>query len=187
MLSFGFGLLIGGVDWGWMHKSASNEVAFWSMLGGWLSGVATLFAVIVSLVLAFQASQNNTEQIAINVDPIKDNSGLTAINFKNLRSITTPLLKIYLHLDGAKDNAEINHLKYCGDKFPWTFQQLGESYRFEFYIDSLANFRHVYEKISSSGYPTFKKGHYIIETAMKRYKVSLPKDHLKRLKELYGN
>lgn len=184
-LSFVIGYLLGAVNFSWMSKGHENEVAFMSMVGGWVSGLATLLAVIVSLLLAYQASQNSTENIEVIADPTIDSDGLTAINIKNLRNITTPLKEIYLSFDGIKYEKEISSLKHKGDFFPWTFQQLGESYTFEFYIDNSFRFQQVYREFASRGNPTFKKGYYIIETAMKRYKAKIPDEHLKRMQSFY--
>lgn len=185
-LSFVVGLFVGGVDWGWRLEGHTSEVAFWSMIGGWLSGVATLFAVIVSLWMAYQASQNNVEKILITVEPLRSESvngtkDYSVIKVKNLKPLDAPLMNIFIQIDSMALTLE--HVNLGIQNLPYTLHFQGEEWQFETKIGLSIGWRSIFQLLSYSKQPiSFKKGYFIIETAMKQHRVKIPKEILYEIK-----
>lgn len=189
-LSFIIGIFVGGVEWGWRLSGHSSEVAFWSMLGGWLSGFATLFAVIVSLWMAYQASQNNVEKIHISVDPLKKQHGMGAevfsvIKIKNLKPIDTPLMKLMIEIDGASADIRVAGLQLIN--LPHTLHQQGELWHFETNLIPSVGWMSIFETLSLERPPKFKKCYFIVETAMSKHRVKITKELVTKLIELETN
>ncbi|ENZ5474754.1 MULTISPECIES: hypothetical protein [Enterobacter cloacae complex] len=184
-LSFVIGLFVGGVEWEWRLSGHSSEVAFWSMLGGWLSGFATLFAVIVSLWMAYQASQNNVEKIHISVDPLRKQYGMgdavfSVIKIKNLKPIDTPLMKLMIQIDGV--TADLAPAGLQNIKLPYTLHQQGESWQFETNITpSSMGWTSIFQTLSVGRQLRFRKCYFIVETAMRQHRVKIPNEILIRL------
>lgn len=183
-LSFVVGLFVGGVDWGWRLTGHASEVAFWSMIGGWLSGVATLFAVIVSLWMAYQASQNNVEKILISVDPLSNQYGFgdavfSVIKIKNLKPIDTPLIKLIIQIDGM--TADLAPAGSQDIRLPYVLHQQGESWQFETNLTPSIGWTSIFEKLSQGQQLRFRKCYFIVETAMRQHRVKIPNEILIRL------
>ncbi|EHN8842025.1 hypothetical protein [Enterobacter hormaechei] len=186
-LSFVIGLFVGGVDWGWRLTGHASEVAFWSMIGGWLSGVATLFAVIVSLWMAYQASQNNAEKILISVEPLTKQFGMgdsvfSVIKVKNLKPIDTPIMKLMMQIDGVSADLTIAGLQR--EVLPYTLHQQGELWQFETNLTTSLGWTSIFETLSHEHPPKFKKCYFIVETAMRQHRVKIPNELKSKLIEL---
>ncbi|ENQ3208114.1 hypothetical protein ACEOXE_000850 [Enterobacter hormaechei] len=193
---FVLGLLVGGVDFSLMKEGHGSEVAFWSMLGGWVSGIATVAAVIVSLYLAYQASQAGVEKLEISFDHIFQTlSGkrskklgpddLVNIKVKNMRSVTAAILNIYMEIEGVNDRIRISNLKQNGLPIPYTLHHIGERWEFAFSISTSNRLDITLLNLKSEGEPTFRKGSFVIETAMNQYTLKMQPDLLALLKERY--
>ncbi|MHA5030149.1 hypothetical protein ACX2C7_06845 [Enterobacter mori] len=193
---FVLGLLVGGVDFSLMKEGHGPEVAFWSMLGGWVSGIATVAAVIVSLYLAYQASQAGVEKLEISFDHIfatlsgkrsrKLSQGdVVNIKVKNLRSVTAAILEVYMKIEGVNERIKISNLKQPGSDIPYTLHHIGEKWEFAFSISTSSRLDTTLLNLKTQGQPTFRKGVFIIETAMNQYKLKMQEDLLAALKERY--
>ncbi|CAM6490952.1 hypothetical protein CISECK367B_20465 [Citrobacter sedlakii] len=193
---FVLGLLVGGVDFSLMKEGHGSEVAFWSMLGGWVSGIATVAAVIVSLYLAYQASQAGVEKLEISFDHIFQTlSGkrskrlspddLVNIKVKNMRSVTAAILEVYMKIEGVDEPIKITNWKQGGLPIPYTLHHIGEKWEFAFSISNSSRLDISLLNLKSEGEPTFKKGNFIIETAMNQYSLKMQADLLALLKERY--
>lgn len=185
--SFALGFFLGGIDWTWRLADHTSAVAFWSMIGSWLSGFATFLAVIVSLWMAYQASQINVEKILIAVEPLRNEASCnaafyTGVKVKNLKPIDTPLNQIMMEIDGA--TVDLTPVRLREGFLPATLKKQGEQW--EFYTDLAISmgWQSVLEIISRERPLKFKKGYFIIETAMQQHKVKIPKDIFKRIIEL---
>ncbi|WP_297120716.1 hypothetical protein [uncultured Enterobacter sp.] len=193
---FVLGLLVGGVDFSLMKEGHGSEVAFWSMLGGWVSGIATVAAVIVSLYLAYQASQAGVEKLEISFDHIFQTlsskrskkmgpDDLVNIKVKNMRSVTAAILNIYMEIEGVNDRIRISNLKQNGLPIPYILHHIGERWEFAFSISTSNRLDITLLNLKSEGEPTFRKGSFIIETAMNQYTLKMQPDLLALLKERY--
>ncbi|MCY9797096.1 hypothetical protein B9P84_16650 [Citrobacter braakii] len=190
------GLLVGGVDLSWMKEGHESEVAFWTMLGGWVSGVATVAAVVVSMTVAYQASQAGVEKLEVSFDHIyathtsKRLKRLTLndvvnIKVKNLRSVTATILDVYLEIEGVRERLKITNLKHGGLPIPYSLHQIGEKWEFAFSLTRSSRLDMTLLNMKSEGEPSFRKGCFIIETAMKQYTLKMQSDLLAALKERY--
>ncbi|HAM7872431.1 TPA: hypothetical protein ICK31_002891 [Escherichia coli] len=195
-LTFFIGLMVGGIDWSWMKAGHNSEVAFWTMLGGWVSGIATVAAVVVSMFLAYQASQAGVEKLDISFDHIfATHSGkrsnklsqddLVNIKVKNMRSVTVAILDVYMEIEGVNERIKISNLKQQGLNIPYTLHHIGEKWEFAFSISTSNRLDTTLLNLKSEGEPTFRKGVFIIETAMNQYKLKMQEDLLAALKERY--
>lgn len=193
---FVLGLLVGGVDFSLMKEGHGSEVAFWSMLGGWVSGIATVAAVVVSMFLAYQASQAGVEKIEISFDHIfatlsgkrsrKLSQGdVVNIKVKNLRSVTVAILEVYMEIEGVNERIKISNLKQQGLDIPYTLHHIGEKWEFAFSISTSSRLDTTLLNLKTQGQPTFRKGVFIIETAMNQYKLKMQEDLLAVLKDRY--
>lgn len=70
LFMFAFGFVLGGVQWAWGESENNSKVAFWTMLGGWVSGLATLAAVGVSLFTSYYAMISGKEKVDVVFAPI---------------------------------------------------------------------------------------------------------------------
>lgn len=67
---FVLGLWLGSLQAEWSKPENASAVAYLSMIGGWVSGIATSLAVIISLYATYQASQSNVEKVQIKLESI---------------------------------------------------------------------------------------------------------------------
>ncbi|WP_447840773.1 hypothetical protein [Enterobacter ludwigii] len=186
-LMFIAGLMVGGIDSSWMNKGYESKVAFWSMLGGWVSGVATVAAVIVSLFMAYLASQTNVEKIKMTFMPkghdyLGEFSYINSLTIKNLSPVTTPIIKILIQIDGAYADlypTQMNHFQ-----LPYTLQQQGESWVYETHLVPSMGWVSVLTSLSQQKDLKFKSGFFVIETALKQHRLKIPKGMLLDIKEL---
>ncbi|WP_342323490.1 hypothetical protein AAEY27_03255 [Kosakonia sp. BYX6] len=185
---FVLGLWLGSFQTEWAKPENKDAVAYLAMIGGWVSGMATLFAVIISLYASYQASQSNVEQVQLSLEVIpaidKNDIG-TNIIVKNMKPITVHILKIFIAIDGSKASAEISDLKRGGGPIPHALYQLGEKWEFAFYTHYSPQWAAIFSKLESGGGLTFKKGFFIIESAMRQYRLKMPSDLLNMLRTKY--
>lgn len=195
-LMFVIGLLVGGIDWSWMKESHNSEVAFWTMLGGWVSGIATLAAVVVSMSVAYQASQAGVEKLELSFDHIfgtlsgtrskkLSRNDVANIKVKNMRSVTAAIMEVYMKIEGIDDPIKITNWKQGGLPIPYTLHHIGEKWEFAFSISNSSWLDRTLLNLRSQGEPTFRKGIFIIETAMNQYTLKMQADLLALLKERY--
>lgn len=190
VLVFLIGFFLGGFRWEWAQEKHSSDVALWSMLGGWVSGLATLSAVIVSMWMAYQASQAGLEKLDLIVKPLISINGLgdktnSQIVVKSVRAVTTPIIRVLIQIDGVNDVVDITAVNENSINLPYTLHQLGEKYEFKFDLFLSIGWSSALIELSQNGEPTFKKGCFIIETAMKQHRVRIPTEILERLNSLY--
>ncbi|HHA1766958.1 TPA: hypothetical protein ACOEDU_000417 [Enterobacter ludwigii] len=195
-LMFVTGLLVGGIDLSWMNKGHESEVAFWAMLGGWVSGIATVAAVVVSMTVAYQASQAGVEKLELTFDHIYGTlSGkrskqlgqddVANIKVKNLRHVTAAILEVYMEIEGVNERVKITHLKQGGLPIPYTLHHIGEKWEFAFSLSNSSRLDMTLLNLKSEGEPTFRKGVFIIETAMNHYQIKMQSDLLSILNARY--
>lgn len=195
-LMFVIGLLVGGIEVSWMNKGHEPEVAFWTMLGGWVSGLATVAAVVVSMTVAYQASQAGVEKLELSFDHIfgtltgkrskkLSQNDVANIKVKNMRSVTAAILDVYMKIEGVDDPIKITNWKQGGLPIPYTLHHIGEKWEFAFSISNSSWLDRTLLNLKSEGEPTFRKGIFIIETAMNQYTLKMQADLLALLKERY--
>ena len=133
---FVLGLWLGSVQAEWAKPENKDAVAYLAMVGGWVSGIATSIAVIISLYATYQSSQSNVESVRIlfeNIPAIdKEDMGVNIV-VKNVKPVTVHCLKMFIAVEGSKASADISKLKRGGDPIPYALYQLGEKWEFAFY------------------------------------------------------
>lgn len=196
LLFFVFGFAMGGIHWSWSATEHASEVAFWSMLGGWVSGIATLVAVVVSMMVAYQASRSGTEKLGLSFDHMFTSpqsrktrcftfGDVVNIRVKNLRSVVAEITTIYMELDGCSDRLNISFLKQGGKGIPCLLKRSGEEWEFAFTVGDSSNMEKVFRYFRGVGNPTFRKGVFKVETTMNLYEIKMEKDLLAALKLAY--
>lgn len=188
-LSFCVGFFLGGSSWSWIDGGHSSEVAFWAMVGGWVSGTATLAAVLVSLWMAYQASQSTVEKILLTVSVIKKqftHRGPLSfhIHVKNMKPIDTPLMKLLIQIDDAVD--DLAPVRMDGIPLPYTLHQLGEQWKYGMELTPSIGWASIFENLSRGKPLKFKTGFFILETAMRKHRVKIPKEIFQKLIELHS-
>lgn len=187
VLGLWLGLWLGSIHSEWAKLEYKDAVAYWTMIGGWVSGIATSIAVVISLYATYQASQSNVENVQLSLEAIpgidKDDKGINIV-VKNMKSVTVSILRVFIAVDGSKVSADINFLKRGGRPIPDTLCQLGEKWEFAFYTDN-PRWDDIFSKLESGGGLTFKKGFFIIESAMKQYRLKIPGYFLDSLRARY--
>lgn len=185
---FVLGLWLGSIQSEWAKPEYKDAVAYLTMIGGWVSGIATSLAVVISLYATYQASQSNVENVQLSLEVIpainKNDIG-TSIIVKNMKPVTVHILKVFIAIDGSKVSADISFLKRGGYPIPHALYQLGEKWEFAFYTHYSPQWAAIFSKLESGGGLTFKKGFFIIESAMKQYRLKMPNDFLNLLRERY--
>lgn len=195
-LIFSLGFLVGGMSWDWSQPGHGSAVAFWAMLGGWVSGLATLAAVVVSIVLAYQGSQAGVEKLAITFDHIyqtatsRKSKKITAydtanIRVTNMRNVSAEITNVNMRIDGVDIPLDIGFVKQQGKKLPFVFTKIGETWEFAFSVTGSSRLDTVLLYYKYLGTPTFKKGEIIIQTTIKQYKLKMEKDLLDVLRDRY--
>lgn len=195
-LMFVLGLLVGGVDLSWMKGGHESDVAFWAMLGGWVSGIATVAAVVVSMTVAYQASQAGVELLELSYDHMYgtlsgkrlkklNEHDVANIKVRNMRNVTAAILEVYMEIEGVNERIKITSLKQGGLQIPYTFHHIGEKWEFAFALSNSARLDIMLLNLKSDGDPTFNKGVFIVETAMSQYRIKMQSDLLAVLKSRY--
>lgn len=184
---FVLGFWLGSIQSELAKPEYKDAVAYLAMIGGWVSGIATSIAVIISLYATYQASQSNVESVQLSLEafPAIDKNDIgTNIIVKNMKPVTVHILKVFIAVDDSKVSADISFLKRGGCPIPYALYQLGEKWEFAFYTDS-PRWDGVFSKLESGGELTFKKGFFIIESAMKQYRLKMPGYFLDSLRARY--
>ncbi|MCN7818029.1 hypothetical protein MLN81_18000 [Escherichia coli] len=185
---FVFGLWLGSIQAEWAKPEHKDAVAYLAMIGGWVSGIATSVAVIISLYATYQASQNNIEKLSLTYEPYPSNDPdlfCANIKVKNLRPVAAHIQEFCLEISGLDGQININKLKAGGLPVKHALYQLGEVWEFAFYPHSTHSNLRFYVDIKLRGEPTFKKGFFVVKTTMKQYRLKMPKDLLDIMKESY--
>ncbi|EMR4173252.1 TPA: hypothetical protein ACN6VW_000282 [Serratia marcescens] len=187
---FLLGFFLGGVHWEWARSpNYSTNVAFWGMIGGWLSGFATLAAVIVSLYMAYQASQAGVENLQISLDSIvKESYGddhKVVLNIKSLRNVRAEVSHVRLLIDNAPYAISLNGVYAGGAKWPIFLERTGQVVKFDFNLNAGVLWWPIFSAFDRRGDFKFKKGFFIVETTMKKYKVAVPRVFLNVLLSRY--
>ncbi|EIL3301891.1 hypothetical protein LLV32_000336 [Escherichia coli] len=196
LFMFAFGFVLGGVQWAWGESENNSKVAFWTMLGGWVSGLATLAAVGVSLFTSYYAMMSGKEKVDVVFAPIYTTStakkadklslqDLANIKVTNLHGVKCTIVNVYMKFGDVKEPLKINNLKQGGKPIPYTLCNISDMWEFAFGMESNPRLRFLLSGLKYEGRPSFKKGHFIIETAMKQYKLKMRKDFLSILQSEY--
>lgn len=185
---FVLGLWLGSIQTEWAKPEHKDAVAYLAMIGGWVSGIATSIAVVISLHATYQSSQNNIEKVALTFKPYPGDgkeSYCANIEVKNMRSVPAHIQEFCLEISGVDGQFNINQLKAGGLPLPYSLYQVGEQWEFAFYpYVNMTNLK-FYEKLNASGTPTFRRGFFVIKTSMKQYKLKMPKNLLTMMKDSY--
>lgn len=188
VLSFFVGFFFGGASWLRMGVGSANDIAFWSMVGGWVSGIATFAAVIVSLWMAYQASQSSVEKIQLTTSSLKKKYGfgdpiLLEIYVKNMKPVVTPLEKLLIQVDDAV--ADLAPVRIRGTPLPYTLHQQGEQWQFDLEIRPMIGWTSILEIMSREKPLKFKTGYFIVETAMKQHRVKMTQEILEKIIQVH--
>ncbi|EHP7060198.1 hypothetical protein LY009_004255 [Salmonella enterica] len=186
-LMFVLGFFLGGFNWGWADKNYSGEVALWSMLGGWLSGIATLLAVLVSLYMAYQATQNENEKIrvthGVSVDVTHGKGVSCNIIIQNMRNMRVNITGVFFSL--GKSSGKFSLDKVIGHR-DITLSYKGETEKIQFIIDSGVVWWSTYTLFDMDKNIDFKKGKLFITTNLNTYEFDLPKAYLEAFEDAYS-
>lgn len=186
---FVLGLWLGSIQAEWAKPENRDAVAYLAMVGGWVSGIATSIAVIISLYATYQSSQSNVESVRIlfeNIPAIdKKDMGVNLV-VKNVKPVTVHCLKMFIAVEGSKASADISKLKRGGAPIPYALYQLGEKWEFAFYTHYSPQWALIFSQLENGGEPNFKKGFFILESAMKQYRLKMPNEFLQELRQKYS-
>lgn len=186
-LMFVLGFFLGGFNWGWADKNHAGEVALWSMLGGWLSAIATLLAVLVSLYMAYQATQNENEKIrvthGISVDVTHGKGVNCNLIIQNMRNMTVNITGVFFSLGGTSARCSLDKVIGHHDI---TLSYKGEIKSVKFTIDSGVAWWSTYALFDMNKNIDFKKGKLFITTNLNTYEFDLPKAYLKAFEDAYS-
>lgn len=189
VLIFISGFFLGGIDWSWRTQAHASDVAFWSMVGGWFSAAATFFAVLVSLGMAYQASQNGAEKVSLRLSPDDDRydrpTDSAHLEIKNLRPVTVVITKVLISIHGSEVTSDISFMGRRSYLLPYAMYQPGEKLDFYFCLSDHVKMASVFTDLKRHGEPTFKRGFIWVETAMGLHKIKLPSDFLAAFKQRY--
>ncbi|HCO7962203.1 TPA: hypothetical protein OB723_002404 [Escherichia coli] len=187
-LMFVLGFFLGGFNWEWTDKNYAGEVALWSMLGGWLSAIATLFAVLVSLYMAYQATQNEIEKIRVTHGvsmSVTHGNGLSCnLIIQNLRNMKVNVTGVFLSL--GKSSGKYSLDKVIGHR-NITLSYKGETEKVQFVIHSGSIWWSMYELFDMDKNIGFEKGKIFITTNLNTYEFDLPKEYLRAFEEAYSH
>lgn len=187
LLMFAVGYILGGINYSWTDVKYSPVVSFWAMVGGWVSGLATLAAVVVSLYIAFKSSQNEIEKIEIKYSlsgksEFGDTWSLT-VDLINARNIHTSVTDVSLSIDDGK-LININHLAKR-QLLPYVFGFKGESAKFFLDIEGGEMWWPIFTRLEEQDDLNFKKGSLVFKTNTRNYKILLNKEVVKIIKGRY--
>lgn len=187
VLIFALGFLLGGFNWEWAENKHTSEVAFWSMIGGWLSAFATLVAVLVSLHMAYRAVQSESEKIRVFhgvATQAEHGQGVNcSIMIQNMRNLKVNVTGIYYSLGNSSSRYSLERV--IGQQvIPLTYK--GETGKFHFTIDSGVAWWGTYNLFRIDDEINFKKGKLFVTTELKTYESKLPGVFLNALEEAYS-
>lgn len=186
---FVIGLWLGSVQAEWAKPENKDAVAYLAMVGGWVSGIATSIAVIISLYATYQSSQSNVESVKLLFERIpainKEDIGINIV-VKNVKPVTVHFQKMFIAVEGSKASADISKLQRGGNLIPYALYQLGEKWEFAFNTHYSPQWALVFSQLESGGEPNFKKGFFILESAMKQYRLKMPDEFLQELSKKHS-
>lgn len=189
LLMFVTGFFIGGMRWDWASKNYTSLVAFWSMIGGWVSGVATLAAVFVSLILARQAMEKELEKISIKVISFKKttigDSFTARVSVMNMNNNYAKVKGVSLFLDKITPGIRINHTLDAGI-FPKVLSRKGECINFSIPFDSGNNWWHIFERLNQEGSLKFKECRIAVQTDIGMHYCKLKPEVVEKMKYYYN-
>lgn len=179
LLMFALGFFVGGIHWEWRTPSHAGDVAFWSMLGGWVSGLATLAAVIVSMYMAYQASQSDVEKLILQLKlpktSIFQNSQLMNVKVQNMRNVHVDITDLKMTLDNVGTAYNLNHLvSGNAGQLSYPLERKGEIVNMTFIIDYCDAWSGIFDDIDKRNENHFKKATVLVETHMKTYQIPVP-------------
>lgn len=190
LLMFAFGFNLGGIRWSWTDGAHTNEIAFWSMLGGWVSGLATLAAVVVSMWMAYHSSQVDVEKISISLSGVDrdifGDSYIMNIRIQNLKNIHVEITDLKVVLDDLRIVFSLNGM------FPISLiqnkcmlERKGEYVDFPLSIDAGHDWWAIFSKLDKVQNVMFKKAKLQVYTPLKTYEVKIPPALLPCMKERF--
>ncbi|CAI1175139.1 Uncharacterised protein [Serratia proteamaculans] len=184
LLVFLLGFCAGGVSWGWRNSQHSNDVAFLTMLGGWVSGLATLAAVGVSLYMAYQASQNDVEKIKIGHQLMGGVDGKMRmdVHVQSLRNTYTEIKDVRLIVKDKKKSIGLNQVLVSDKNFPCVINKKGELCVYSVTCNLTPPWWGIFKQIELQGGISFGKAKIQICTNMDTYVHLLPCDFIIALK-----
>lgn len=186
---FVIGLWLGSLQSEWAKPENRDAVAYLAMIGGWVSGIATSIAVIISLYVTYQTSQINIENVYLSFEKalVLHNRDIKfKIVVKNNKPLVVYCNRILIAISGSKKAVNISKTYYNKGALPYTLNHLGEEYQFIFDTRYNHLWSGIFSNLENSGKPKFNKGYIIVETAMKQYRLKMPKEFLLELRKTYA-
>jgi len=187
-LMFTAGFFVGGISWEWSKNEYSLLVAFWSMVGGWVSGISTLLAVLVSLILAYQAVTKEQENIVIKMKSFKKSlfgdGWKISVVVRNLNNYHVEVTDVFLVFDPKNAAVNINELTGVGP-FPKVLKRKGAHVDFSIKLDSGNEWWRIYDTLSQSEIYKFKKCKVIVVTEVGTHYYKLNSEVVSILNENY--
>ncbi|WP_448669210.1 hypothetical protein [Enterobacter mori] len=180
VLMFLLGFLCGGFQLAWADKGHAEIVALWSMLGGWVSGLATLAAVAVSMWMAFHATQADVEKIEITTaDIIKSPFGETYtlnIRIKNLKNLKVKVTDLSMFIPEKSLNISLNHMfrQRLNDDSA-VLKEKGDHLDLSLVIENNMEWAAVFISLRDEPELKFEKLKLKVFTALRTYDIDLPK------------
>lgn len=191
LLIFVLGFALGGIRWSWRSAEHAGDVAFWGMLGAWVSGLATVAAVTVSLWMAYQSSQSDVEKISITascIDKLPFGESYTMnIRVKNLKNVHVVITDLKLYLPELRLSLSLND--FFADKIIWSkciLERKGDYVDFPLVIDSGVHWWGKFFALKSNPEIKFKNLKLQVYTAIKSYQIPLGIDLSECLKERFS-
>ncbi|NIH44242.1 hypothetical protein [Enterobacter asburiae] len=179
VLMFLLGFFCGGFQLAWADKGHSEIVALWSMLGGWVSGLATLAAVAVSMWMAFHATQADVEKIEITTSGIdKSPFGETYtmnIRIKNLKNVKAKITDLSLFIPEKSLSVSLNFM--FGQRLnedSAVLKEKGDHLDLPLVIESNMKWASIFISLRDDPELKFEKLRLKIFTALKTYDIDLP-------------
>ncbi|MGM8944236.1 hypothetical protein [Enterobacter hormaechei] len=183
---FTIGFFIGGIRWEWMTPGHNDSVAFWSMLGGWISGLATLAAVVISLLVAYHASQNAIEKLNVRVGKLSKNMdesySRADITVQNLKGIRAEIIDIRLIVDKKLDSIPFTIALTSERALPNVLDKIGETAVYSIRLSTATTLWGVYDAIYKQGGVKFGHTKIQVITTMGQYTCLLPRDLIAEFK-----
>lgn len=180
VLMFLLGFFCGGFQLDWADKGHTEIVALWSMLGGWISGLATLAAVAVSMWMAFHATQADVEKIEITTSGIiKSPFGETYtlnIRIKNLKNLKVKITDLSMFIPEKSLSISLNHMfrQRLNDNSA-VMKEKGDHLDFPLVIESNMEWTAVFMSLRDEPELKFEKLKLKVFTALRTYDIDLPK------------
>lgn len=186
LLMFALGFFFGGVHWAWMAPGHADTIAFWSMLGGWVSGLATLAAVAISLMVAYHASRNNAEKLEVSVGRLVIRQDLddvrVYITVQSLRNIRAEVVDIRLIIKKKTNSVSLLVVLTSLRPLPNILEHIGENITYSIKYSISPLWGGIYDAINQQGGVEYRKTKIQVLTTMGEYTCILPRDSIIALK-----